>query len=108
MRENITINGTEYKALEITYNTICDLDEIGTPIHEFGAKSDKVLRGYIALVMGVSLKAAGEEIQRHVINGGSLVDLATCLTEAITESDFLNAPTPKAEKATPKSRSNKQ
>ena len=58
------INGKELK-LEITFNTICQLEDIGVSLGE-DRKTMSMLRGFVAIGLGISPDEAGEEIERFV------------------------------------------
>ena len=52
------INGKELK-LEITFNTICKLEDIGVSLGE-DRKTMSMLRGFVAIGLGISPDEAGE------------------------------------------------
>lgn len=86
--KTIHINGKTYNAAEMTFNNVCKMEEMDAPI-TMGAKvSFSILRGYLALCMATSKDNAGEELEKHVINGGNMDELSEALAEAIENSDF--------------------
>lgn len=82
------LNGKEIKAKEFDYNLMCDMEEMGFNIDEFGNKPMNSLRGYIALCKNCSLEKAGQEINAHVVNGGSLEDILDVMMNKLTNADF--------------------
>ena len=82
-------NGKELK-LEITFNTICQLEDMGIDIAST-AKSMSMVRGIIAIALGVSVEEAGAEIEQFVINGGDMTTLVKCITDAMESSGFFRA-----------------
>lgn len=91
MKRNIIINGRVYPAAEVTFNTVCEFEDMGVPMPEIEKKSVMLLRAYVAICMGKKAAEAGAEIEQHVVNGGSFDDIASALTEAIEESGFFQA-----------------
>ena len=83
-----TINGNEYEGAKYNYNTHCDMKEMGCDIAKFSKNPEGVLRAYFAVSSGLSLEQAGNEIEAHLIGGGSLNDLAGALQEEVTKSGF--------------------
>lgn len=82
------INGKEYKAKPFDFNLVCDLEDMGVPMHEMGRKRMSVTRAYFALCAGISNEAAGKEIEQHIIAGGTLEDLNIALNNEMEKSDF--------------------
>lgn len=89
--EKITINGRSYEAREIDFNFICDLQEAGINIFDLGNKILPSCRAYVAYCMGVSQEVAGEEMNQHIIKGGTFDDFITVFTEKINSSDFFRS-----------------
>lgn len=97
MKRNVVINGRVYPTVEVTFNTICEFEDMGVPMAEIEKKSVMLLRAYAALCMGKKAADAGAEIEQHIVNGGSFDDIAAALTEAIEESGFFQALSKRAE-----------
>lgn len=91
MKKYIKINNKEYEAVELTFNTVCQLEELGVSLTDATAKSMSLIRGYIALCMGSDVEKAGEEMQAHIINGGDFEEIANTLAKAIEDSGFFQA-----------------
>ena len=86
-----TSNGTEYEGAKYDYNTHCDLKDMGVDIARFNKNPEGVVRAYFAVSSGMDLKMAGDEINQHVINGGSLDGIVNTLSEEINKSGFFQA-----------------
>ena len=63
MKKEITINGHIYPTKEITFNTVCQFEEMGIPMAEIEEKSIMFIRAYAAMCMGKKADQAGEEIE---------------------------------------------
>ena len=86
--KTVHINGKSYQGAEMTFNNVCKMEEMDAPI-TYGAKvSFSMLRAYLALCMNTSKENAGEELEKHIINGGNMDDLAEAMNEAVENSDF--------------------
>lgn len=97
MQKEIVINGKAYPAKDITFNTVCQFEDMGIPMSEIESKSIMFIRAYAAMCMGKKADQAGEEIEKHIMNGGSMEDLAEVLRQAVEESDFFQALSKRAE-----------
>ena len=86
--KTVHINGKSYQGAEMTFNNVCRMEEMDAPI-TYGAKvSFSMLRAYLALCMNTSKENAGEELEKHIVNGGTMDDLSEAMAEAIENSDF--------------------
>ena len=86
--KTIHINGKTYQGAELTFNNVCRMEEMDAPI-TLGAKvSFSLLRGYLALCMNTTKENAGEELEKHVLNGGNFDELSEAMAEAVENSDF--------------------
>ena len=99
MQERIVINGKGYPTKEITFNTVCQFEDMGVPMSDIEAKSIMFIRAYAAMCMGVKADQAGEEIEKHILNGGTMEELADVLRQAVEESGFFQALSKRAETA---------
>ena len=98
----IQINGKKYQSAELTFNNVCRMEEMDAPI-TYGAKvSFSMLRAYLALCMNTSKENAGDELEKHIINGGNMDDLADAMNEAVENSDFFRKLQETATEETPK------
>lgn len=100
MTRTFTINGKLYQAREITFNTICELEDAGVSLTEIESKPISTVRSYFAICLGGNKEVAGQEIERHIINGGSLDEIMTAFREELADSDFFQALTKTANEET--------
>lgn len=103
MTRTFTINGKLYQAREITFNTICELEDAGVSLTEIESKPISTVRSYLAVCAGGNKEAAGKEIEQHIINGGSLDEIMTAFREELADSDFFQALTKAANEETQES-----
>lgn len=108
MKETIVVNGKKYPAKEIDFNFVCELEMNGIEFTEMGTKTISAARCYIAHCMGASVDVAGEELNQHFINGGTLEDIMSMFGEKIETSGFFQAINKAAEKKAPKSNPKKK
>ena len=83
-----TINGTEYEGAKYDYNTHCDLKDMGIDISKFTKNPEGIIRAYLAVSSGMDLRMAGNEINEHLINGGSLDEIMEVLANEVNNSGF--------------------
>lgn len=84
------LNGKEYEINEkVDFGTICELEEAGVELFALGKgeKTFSQIRNLIAYFTGLTKEEANEEIEEHLLNGGSL-DQVSELIGLIAESDF--------------------
>ena len=89
--KSFTVNDHKYVAKDFTYNVVCDLEDMGVSLSDFKAKPMSVLRAYLAICADRDMDFAGEEIQAHVIAGGSFDEMMNAMSEKMDESDFFRA-----------------
>lgn len=90
-KETIVINKRSYKAKELDFNFLCKLGEAGIDIQEIDSKILPTIRLYVAYCMNSSEEIAGDEINRHIINGGKFDDFTSVFSEKADTSDFFRA-----------------
>jgi hypothetical protein len=87
-----TLNGKQHQDIELTFNDVCNLQEKGIDIANLTAKNAlPTIRGIIALRFGGNDVLAGQEIEQHIMNGGSFEDLAEIIKKAVEGSGFFQA-----------------
>ena len=86
-----TVNGKEYEGAKYNYNASCLFEEMGVAISDLGRKPQSVLRAYLAISGGMDLEEAGEEIEKHIIAGGTLGEMTSALNTELNESGFFKA-----------------
>lgn len=89
--KTFTLNGNVYSAKEIGFNLICELEEQGISLEDIERKPMSMLRSYIAFCVGGDREDAGTLIEEHIINGGSLADVAEIMGDAMRDSGFFQA-----------------
>ena len=89
--KTFTVNGTTYSAKPFTFNTVCDLEEMGVSMQDMQNKPMSVVRAYFAVCAGKGQDFAGEEIEKHVIAGGNFNDVIEAMSEEMDKSDFFRA-----------------
>lgn len=85
------LDGKVYEAKEIDFNMICDLEEQGISLEEIEKKPMSMMRTYIGFCINGTKEMAGKLIENHLVNGGSMSDIAEVMGEAMTESGFFQA-----------------
>lgn len=89
--KSFTVNNKKYVAKDFTYNTICDLEDMGVSLSEFKSKPMSVIRAYLAVCADNDMEFAGNEIEAHIIAGGNFEDMMQVMSEKMDESDFFRA-----------------
>lgn len=91
--KNVTINNHIYPNVYIGFNVMCKWARLGIDISntENAMMSFPLIQAYVAELMKSDLEKAGNEIDAHLMNGGTFEDIANGLTEAFTESGFFRA-----------------
>lgn len=92
-----TLNNVTYKALPFGFNTICDLEDLGVALEDMNTKPLSMVRAYIGLCIGKDKVFTGKQIEEHMINGGTLQDVVTVMSEEMNDSDFFRSLTQTAE-----------
>ena len=95
--KTFTVNGKNYNSKPFDFNLVCDLEDMGIPMQEMGRKRMSVTRAYLALCGGMSIEAAGKEIEQHIVVGGTLEGLNNALSDEMEKSDFFRSLTKTAE-----------
>lgn len=99
-----TINGVTYTAKKFNFNTICDFEERGISLDSIAEHPMTFMRVYLAMCCGKSVEFAGDELENHLINGGTFEDLMNIVQLEMDESGFFQALNKGAEKNTTKSK----
>lgn len=85
------INGIEYRNMPLDFNAVCKLEDMGVDITNVEEKSMTTARAYAALCMRKPVTVAGEEIEQHVMNGGSINVIFEAFAEEVQKSGFFQA-----------------
>jgi len=94
------INGKNYKIPELSFNTMCQLEDMGVSLTGMDKKILSTVRGFLALAMGGDLEKAGKEMEEHLANGGGLEEMMTEINKAVESSGFFRALNTTTEKKT--------
>lgn len=87
----MTINGKYYKDVDMNFNTVCEMESMGVPITGIENNMLSAARAYAAICMHKPLKAAGAEIEAHVLAGGSMRDIYEVFGRKVEESGFFRS-----------------
>lgn len=85
------INGEDYTIPELNFDAMCELEEKGVYLLGMDEKNPKLatmIRGFVAWTMNVPEREAGNEIQKHIMNGGDLGDILKDIMKAAENSGF--------------------
>jgi len=89
--KTFTVNGVTYPAKEFSYNVICDLEDMGVQLSDFGTKPMSMVRAYFSICAGKDLEFVGKEIEAHIIAGGNLEEIIQTISDAMESSGFFQA-----------------
>lgn len=84
----IKLNGRTVRAADVDFNFVADLQENGIDINKMGRKIIPTLRVYVAKCFDVDVESAGDMIQAHMENGGTLDAIMEVLGKKVDESRF--------------------
>ena len=87
MNRIFTLNGKDYILPELDFNMICDLEAEGISLTDIDAKPMNSVRAFVGIALG-SKEQAGNEIEKHLIGGGSLTSLLEAITGCVEDSGF--------------------
>lgn len=93
-----TINQKEYKAKPFDFNLICDLEDMGVSMQQADEKPMALVRAYFGLCANKGKKYAGEEMQKHIIGGGTFDDVMKAMSDEMDKSDFFHSLNKNADK----------
>ena len=93
------INGIEYKNVPLDFNAVCKLEDMGVDISNVDEKAMTAARAYAALCMRKPLNMVGEEIEKHVLNGGTLNEIFEAFSAEVEKSGFFRALQKQAEES---------
>lgn len=91
MKAYFTLNNRRYEAKDFTFNTICDLSDMGVDLANIQKSPVSAIRAYVSICMDVDKETAGNELQAHIIEGGSLEEISDAMMKKLNESDFFLA-----------------
>ena len=92
MKRNVTINKKAYGVKKIDFNAICELEDYGVSLADlatFKKKPFSLFRGCFAFHSGLTLEQASNEMEQHLVDGGTFDDFQP-FVDALVESDFFD------------------
>lgn len=90
MEKTFEINGKQYTALPMDFNTVADLSELGLDMMSGNLPIPQTIRAYFALCAGIDKRRAGAELNAHVLAGGDLSALTEVFQYECENSGFMN------------------
>jgi len=84
--ENFVINGTTYRARDIDFGFLVELDKAGVDLDNIMGVA--AINCYLTYCSGMNEQQAANEITQHIIKGGSMDDLGKTYGQKVAESDF--------------------
>lgn len=90
MTTNIIVNGRSYLIPELTFNSMCQLEEMGVSLLDRNNNPLSTIRGFVALAVG-DMETAGIELQEHILKGENVEYIMDKLDEALKNSRFFQA-----------------
>lgn len=97
-----TLNGKKVEEKELSFNAVCDFEDMGVDIRELNGKPLSLTRAYIAYAEGITLEEAGKEIESHIVNGGDMKGVMEAISSAFRDSDFFRQTAERKRKASAK------
>lgn len=94
----VIINGNKYNIPEMSFDSVCELEERGINFLSMDKKNMKLAtmaRGLVAWVMDVDVKTASKEIESHVANGGDIIEILERIMGSMEKSGFFSKANPK-------------
>lgn len=87
----ISINGRRYIAKEMTFGAVRQFESNGLSLTDISQKPMSLAAAYLAYCAGISIDAADNEIQEHIIKGGTIDGIFEAVMGAMNESRFFQA-----------------
>lgn len=91
MSKYFEVNKNKYVKLPFDFNMVCELEENGVDMEDINKKPLKLVREYFAICAGITSIEAGDEIQKHIIGGGTLDSISDAMRTEIEKSDFFQS-----------------
>ena len=85
------VNGKEYNAKPFTFNTVCDLEDMGVSMGDIQRKPMSMVRAYFAICSGRGAQFAGQEMEKHIISGGDFTKIMEITSNEMNASDFFRS-----------------
>lgn len=84
------INGKEYTLGEITFGTMCKLENMGINVSNMMDKPMNTVLAFATIAIG-DKKLAEKEMNEHLMHGGKLDSIVEGIQEAMSKSGFMKA-----------------
>ena len=94
----VIINENKYEIPEITFDTVCELEEYDVKLIGISKSDVKVatmVRGIAAWLMQTDVRTASKEIEAHVAKGNSPFEIVEKVLDTINAAGFLSQKGPK-------------
>lgn len=86
--KKFTINNKEYDYKNISFDIMCQLEDLGTQPGDIFAKPMNFVRSYFAILADITLANASKEIEAHMASGNTLSQLLDLINDDLEHSDF--------------------
>ena len=82
------INDKRYTSKEFTFGTIRKFEGMGLSMADIQSKPMTLVAAYLSYCANISIDAADEEINEHIIKDGSFDEILKIITEEMNNSRF--------------------
>lgn len=103
MKNTFTICGKTITAKPFNVNMVCDLEELGVHMEDYGKNKLSLIRAYLAICENTSIEDAGKMIEKSLINGEDISNIVESIDKELEKSDFFQAMFKTQEEATTES-----
>ena len=86
-----TINNVTYTAKPFNFYMVTLLDKKGFKLSEIDKYETSLICEYFAICANLDTEDAAGEIEQHMINGGSIEEVANAMAKEPNDSDFFRA-----------------
>jgi len=101
-KNSFELNGKTIIARDFDFNMVCEFEDKGISLTNFGDRNLSLIRAYVASCMNIDVAEAGLMLQEHIKAGGSFDDVSNVIAKKVSESDFFQALNKTTEKENPK------
>lgn len=87
----VMLNGKEYKAKDLDFNAMCELEDMGIDLmsQDAGKKGLNTIRTMLAVILSMDELQAGKLITSHIKRGGNIEDINHIINKALEDGGFL-------------------
>jgi len=90
-KNRFTINGVTYTAKPFDFDMICDLEDMGVSFERIDKMPMSLIRAYFAICAETNKAQSAALLQKHMISGGKIDDIADAMSKEMENSDFFRA-----------------